>query len=362
MVRFDTPRLVTAIERFIRSQRAPHLIHSFGQWGYVGVVLRERSRRAGIAVTAINSVYGTARHGSDGKIRGLSEAHGVSRRLFFRAERLWIRLIVSRCESRAYAESRLVTLNYESVRQIYLGEFGPAAEVRRLPYAAEAAFLNAANAEPAPEPPDIAAVEPRTAPLLVSVSRHDPRKGVDVFLRALGQLKAAGVPFRACVVSGGPLLEAHRRLADRLGLGATATLTGWVPDSFRYLQHADIFVQPALQESSGSLAMLEAMQARLTVIASQVDGMPEDVTDGDSALLFEPGNVDALSLQLTRVLADSLLRRRLARRARETFEARFSAEALTNALGDVYAELGFKDGVGQGQIRGRPRSMPRRRG
>jgi len=107
-----------------------------------------------------------------------------------------------------------------------------------------------------------------------------------------------------------------------------------------------VFALPSLEEGSGSLSLLEALQAGVGVVASGVDGIPEDVTDGDSALLVSPGDAEGLAVALERVLTDPELRRRLARRARETFEARFSAGALADALKAVYAELGFESGRG----------------
>jgi glycosyltransferase involved in cell wall biosynthesis len=141
------------------------------------------------------------------------------------------------------------------------------------------------------------------------------------------------------VLSGGELLDAHRRLARRLGLADAVALPGWVPDSFPYLQHADVFVLPSLQEASGSMAAIEAMQAGVAIIASRLDGIPEDLADGDDAVLVPPGDAVALAGALGRVLGDAGDRARLARRARQVFETRFSPEALTRALRDLYAEM-----------------------
>ena len=176
----------------------------------------------------------------------------------------------------------------------------------------------------------------------MSVSRHDARKGVDALIRALARLRAVGVKFRACLIGGGELLEPHRRLARSPGLGAETTITGFVRDSYSYLRHADIFALPSLQEGSGSVSLLEALQAGAAVVASNIDGIPEDVTDGDSALLVPPGDAAALSDAMQRALTDADLRNHLRRRAREAFVEKFSAEAFTAALREVYAELGFE--------------------
>jgi glycosyltransferase involved in cell wall biosynthesis len=328
-------RLAASIERFLVDRAGPHLIHGFYTWGCIGLDVRERMRRRGVETAVVSSVYTTARHEADAKTRGARAGRWLHRAVF-RAERLWIERAVARHERRAYRESRLVLLNYESVRRLFLAEHGAGAETRKTPYSAEAAFF----AEGAPEPQH----PPRTredAPLIVSVSRHDPRKGLDVLIRALAALKRDGVRFRACLVSGGPLLDQHRRLAERLGLADTATFTGWVADAQPFLAGADIFVLPSLQEGGGSLALLEAMQAGAAVIASNVDGIPEDVVDGDSALLVEPGDADALRGALARALGDAALRQALRRRARAAHAERFSADAFAAAMARVYAELGF---------------------
>src|SRR6516162_5247356 len=163
--------------------------------------------------------------------------------------------------------------------------------------------------------------------LLSAVSRHDARKGVDVLLRALAHLKHAGVPFRSCLVGGGgPLLTQHRQLAEQLGLGGVAAIVGPVSDSYSYLEQADIFVLPSLEEGSGSLSLLEALQAGVASVASNIDGIPEDVVDGETALLVPPGKPVELAEAIERLIGNPTLRKEIAKRGRRTFEMRFSAE------------------------------------
>ena len=324
------PRLAASILRFLAERPGPHLIHGFYTWGCVGLDVRDRLARSGVETVVVSSLYTTARHELRGKLRA-GDAK-LLHQLVFRAERLWIDRVVRRHERRAYTQSRLVLFNYDLVRALLLAEHGTGAESRKAPYSAETAF----TAEP-PPPPSHAQGE---APLIVSVSRHDPRKGIDVLLKALAVLRADGIRFRACLTSGGPLLEAHRRLAERLGLADIATFTGWVPDPAPYLNRADLFVLPSLEEGSGSLSLLEALQAGRVVVATNVDGIPEDVSDGESALLVAPGDAEALRRALARALTDPALRAKLRRGARETFDRRFTADAFATALGRLYTEVG----------------------
>ncbi|MGH9852933.1 MAG: glycosyltransferase family 4 protein, partial [Blastocatellia bacterium] len=254
----------------------------------------------------------------------------------------WIKHVVGRYERKGYAEPDLVLVNYESVRKMFFDQFGAGAEVRIVPYSSESAFLREEAQEGSAIPKSLAALHPADAPLIVSVSRHDPRKGVDILLRALAKLRDAGTPFRACLVGGGHLLDAHRLLAEQLGLGDRVTIEGWVPDPRPYLREADIYVLPSLQEGSGSVSLIEALQAGVAVVASNIDGIPEDVGDGESALLVEPGNSAALCDALKRLAHDPDLRRRLARQSRETFIAKFQPDHFAKALREIYAELGFE--------------------
>jgi glycosyltransferase involved in cell wall biosynthesis len=352
------PRLAAAIARFAAGHRGPLLVHGFGVWGYAGLLACARLRDAAPACEAIPIVSSYTTYAAESRaiLRSLA-GYGWRTRLRHRADHLWIRLAVERWERRAYCESRRVLINYESVRRLVTARYGAAACCVKLTYAAEAAFLRepaAARAAGTAGPATAAAaltapVRRATAaerradahvPLIVAVSRHEPRKGGDVLLAALAALRQAGVPYRASLVGGGRQLAEERAMVRKLGLGSQVELPGEVPDPFPYLERADVFVLPSRSEQSGSLALLEALQAGCAVVASRVDGIPEDVADGGSALLVEPGDAGALAGTLARLLGDPDLRRRLGAGARRRFEERFSASAFAAALGKVYAELG----------------------
>ncbi len=346
LMMWHAPLIAARVAAFLAAKNGPHIIHGFGTWSCAGVMASRNLRLQGNPTTAISSLYTTITHESLAWVQGLAAAHGWSQRLRYRVEHLWLKRIVVPYEQRAYRESHLVLVNYEAMRRQLLAEYGVGPEIRKVPYTSETAFVPAQACEVSEVPDAVAALQPPDAPLVVSVSRHDPRKGLHVLLDSLARLRAAGVPFRACLVSGGPLLEAHRHLATRLGLDGVATLVGWVLDPYPYLQHADVFVPPSLQEGSGSLALIEALQAGVAVVASNIDGIAEDVADGESAVLVPPGDAVALAAAIRRPLGDPVLRKRLADAARRTFETRFSAEVFAQALQRTYAELGFEGARG----------------
>jgi glycosyltransferase involved in cell wall biosynthesis len=319
------PLLARAIARHVeRSQPAgPVVLHSFGHWAATGVRVAALLARRGIEAVTVASAYTTLAHENAAKVAALGRHHSAADQLRYRRDHLWVRAVAGRAELKGYERSTLVLVNYESVLRIVAEACHPRA-ARVFPYAPMSAFRDNGPVAPAPGPPHI-----------VSVARHDPRKGLSVLLRALAGLKADGVAFRATLVGIGPLLDTHRRLVANLGLGAQVELVGFVDDVFDRLRQAHVFVLPSLEEGSGSIALLEALQAGLPVVASRCDGIPEDVDQ----VLVAPGDVADLRAALARVLADSSLRRRLGEHSRATFERRFSAERLTGALGELYSEL-----------------------
>jgi glycosyltransferase involved in cell wall biosynthesis len=102
-----------------------------------------------------------------------------------------------------------------------------------------------------------------------------------------------------------------------------------------------VFVLPSLEEGSGSVSLLEAMQAGAAPVVSRIDGIPKDVVDGESALLVPPGNPVAVAAALERILGDGELRRRISLAARGRYLARFSPAIFSADLQRIYAGLGF---------------------
>ena len=246
-----------------------------------------------------------------------------------RAEGALSRLVSARGERRGFERARRILVNYESVRGIVEAEYGGADRIVRIPYAPDTAFRDQS-------PPT------RTGagvPVILVLNRHDPRKRVPTLLEALARLKARGIPYRARLAGGGVLLAEHRNSVERMGLADRVEVLGFVPDSMAELRAADIFALHTLEEGSGSMALLEAMQAGLPGVVTAVDGLVEDVTDGGEALLVPPADAPAFAAALERLVTDGALRLAMSARSRATFERRFAAGPFAEALGRVYAEV-----------------------
>ena len=331
------PALTWAIVRFLAAKPGPHVVHGFGSWAMVAAAACRLLERRGVRATPIGTAWTTMVHESAAKLD--SEVVRGSPRLWLqhRAELAWSRLVVARAERWGYRNCRYVIVNYEATRRLLEESFGPGLSFRRLTYAPPTAYGPSPTVN-APPPADLPQGD---APLVVATSRHDGRKGLAVLIRALALLRDKGVRFRACLVGPGLLLGGHRALVRELGLAGQVALPGRVPEVDPYLGAADVFCLPSHEEGSGSVSALEALRKGVAIVSTNVDGMPEDLSDGENALLVAPGDVAALAGALERLLSDEAYRARLGQAGRERYETRFSPEAAARDLGELYAELGL---------------------
>jgi glycosyltransferase involved in cell wall biosynthesis len=83
------------------------------------------------------------------------------------------------------------------------------------------------------------------------------------------------------------------------------------------------------------------MQAGVAPVISRLDGVPEDVNDGESAIFVKPGDVGDLTDALTRCLTISALRAKIAAGAHKRYLTRFSADAFVADIKRIYSSLGF---------------------
>ena len=173
-------------------------------------------------------------------------------------------------------------------------------------------------------------------PRIGYVGRLAPQKRAGLLVQAFGRmLQAAGL----VVVGDGPDAARVRRLAASSARADRITLAGFVQHTAvpGVLASLDVLVLPSVYEEMGSV-LVEAMAAGLPVVASDVGGIPEVVRHGETGLLVPPGDVDALTAALDRLVADPELRARLAAGARAC-AADYSWPSLAVRVAAVYARV-----------------------
>jgi glycosyltransferase involved in cell wall biosynthesis len=189
-------------------------------------------------------------------------------------------------------------------------------------------------------PPSGNASEPG---LIALVTRLSPRKGVDVALEAVGQLRTQGRDVRLEVCGsaypGYEWFEQQlRERAARPDLLGAVTFAGYVSPTRPVLDRAQVVIAPSLGESFGNTAV-EAMFAARPLIASDVQGLAEIVDDGRTGLLFAPGDAGGLVAAVVRVLDSPELARELGDAGLAEARLRFGVERYRREIGDATTAL-----------------------
>jgi glycosyltransferase involved in cell wall biosynthesis len=118
---------------------------------------------------------------------------------------------------------------------------------------------------------------------------------------------------------------------ERLGLADRVILTGYRTDINNWLAAATVWLFPTERENF-SVALLEALAARCTVLATDAPGNDEILNDNVNALTFGIGDVSSAAAALSRLLDDPGLRERLAEQGKRDVSALSPEELLDRHL------------------------------
>jgi glycosyltransferase involved in cell wall biosynthesis len=171
-------------------------------------------------------------------------------------------------------------------------------------------------------------------PLVVTVARLAPQKALDVLIDAVARLEDVAL----AIVGNGQLEDELRARARSLGIAERVHFVGWTPQVGDYLGAADLFALSSTWEAR-ALAVQEAILADVPVVATDVGGLPELVTDRDSGRLVPPNDAAALAEAMRETLAAPDEARLYAQRARERLAASYSDAEMLATVRRVYLEL-----------------------
>ncbi len=187
---------------------------------------------------------------------------------------------------------------------------------------------------------------PSDGPLVVSISRLVPRKGMDVLIAAAAALEPSFPGLTVAIAGDGRDLGRLRDLVR--SSGAPVRLLGRVDDDDlpRLYGAADVFAMACrnrwlgLEQEGFGIVFLEAAAAGVAQVAGRSGGADEAVVDGETGLVVaDPSDPGAVAHALRELLGDGDRRRRMGRAARlrveQSFGYGFLARRLAHALQDV---------------------------
>jgi glycosyltransferase involved in cell wall biosynthesis len=194
-----------------------------------------------------------------------------------------------------------------------------------------------ANLRPAAEVRAELKVAP-LAPLLIMVAHLAPKKGQHHLLRVLPSLLVEFPDLVCALVGQGEQQTELQALAAELGVSSAVRFLGFRPDAVSLQAAADIAVLPSYNEGL-TLSLIESSYLGLPAVASNLPGVNEVVIDGQTGLLFTPGDEAALTTHLLTLLRNPALRSSLGQAAHQHAATHFTAAAMAAAAEELYLNL-----------------------
>jgi glycosyltransferase involved in cell wall biosynthesis len=146
------------------------------------------------------------------------------------------------------------------------------------------------------------------------------------------------------IVGDGPQREALEAQVRAAGLQSRVRFAGHQRDVVPWLQALDIFALPSYANEGVPQALLQAMLVGLPCVTTNVGSMAELATDGATALVVPPNDVEALRAALARLMSDAALREQLGAAARRHCAERMSYERMLDRMEAIYREAATSSG------------------
>lgn len=167
---------------------------------------------------------------------------------------------------------------------------------------------NGVSISPLPRSP----ADANSAPLVLSLCRLEPRKNIPAAVRAASQLAKRGYVFRYVICGRGPDLETIRTLVERHGMNDRIHVAGYVDAARarRLYSEADIFIHPQIANDEGrdfegfGIAIADAAIAGCATIVGSEGGPAELIVDGESGLVVDGGDDNAIAGAIALLLDD----------------------------------------------------------
>nr|WP_026291441.1 glycosyltransferase family 4 protein [Marinobacterium rhizophilum] len=195
-----------------------------------------------------------------------------------------------------------------------------------------ARFSPAYPAKPRPSPAS-------PGPVLLITRNLELIYGIDLALQALPVVQARFPGVRLLIAGSGPERAALQRLAEDLGVADRVEFRGRLArqEVAELYRQADLLLNPSRVDNSPN-SIIEALGSALPVVSTRAGGIPQLVTDGETALLVDLDDPAALAAATLRVLEDDDLRDRLKSTGLE-FSRRFHWDSVKRDLLSTYQQV-----------------------
>ncbi len=169
-------------------------------------------------------------------------------------------------------------------------------------------------------------------------ARFDAVKGVDVFIKAAGEVLKKYQNAEFLIAGDGAEREKLTEIAEQTGFADKIRFLGYETNIYGFWNIIDINCLTSLCESF-PYSMLEGAAMGKPMVASRVGGIPSFIVDGETGYLFESGNYMEMAEKLGDILEDSSVREEMGRNIRERATSLFSNDKFADDHIEIYNSI-----------------------
>ncbi len=177
---------------------------------------------------------------------------------------------------------------------------------------------------------------------LGTVALFRPRKGLEILLHAMAQLRQAGHDVRLRAI-GGFESEAYRKkieaLVQSLQLESHIDWTGFTTNVSDEFSKLDLFILPSLFGEGLPMVVLEAMAAGIPMVGTRVEGVTESIRHQIDGLLVAPNDAQALAQAISQYLLGQVDWQAFRSHAHRRQADHFSVQSMSRGIANVYREV-----------------------
>jgi len=173
----------------------------------------------------------------------------------------------------------------------------------------------------------------KTSPLIIgTIAEWTKNKGLIYLLKAVKKIK--NKKFDLILIGSGenPDKDKMNKLTRKY---KNIHLIEYIPDAVKYLKAFDIFILPSLKEGL-PYTIIEAMIAKVPIIASNIGGIPEMIIDKETGFLIKPKNSEEIKSKIEYILSNPEEIKRITEKAKQKAEQEFSFRQMVEKTKKIY--------------------------
>jgi len=179
---------------------------------------------------------------------------------------------------------------------------------------------------------------------LLFVGRLEERKGIKFLIETIPLVVNKRPDIKLSIVGKGKLLKKLKCFVRKNNLKENIKFLGFVSDEnlLKRYNEAELVIVPSVFEGFG-ITTIEAMACGTPVIATNVDGIRDNIKNNENGILVEYGSKNELATQIIRLLNNTQLRKKIAEKGLKTVQNKFNLDEIAQKTFQIYNQFLNKD-------------------